>query len=163
MIITIQNTTRQMRVYQLDQRVAAGEYKGRSETVNRVDHDKNGNASPRRVRLRHGPVLRLLAGETREVPAAILHDTGLRRDTRGNRPPIKIVRRESPQENAARHGAEAKAKAERAAQRKAAAERQVKHVQEQGGKTAPATSTTKEKAGSDGGKRGRGKSRGGKS
>ena len=158
LIITLQNTTKQMRVYQLDQRVAAGEYKGRSETVHRIDHDKNGNASPRRVRLRHGPVLRLLAGEVREVPAAILHDPHLRRDTRGNRPPVKIVRRETPGENAKRKEEEATDEASRVAAREAAAARQAKHTEQQGAKkTAPSTTTvTEEKAGSKGGtKRGR--------
>lgn len=160
MIITIQNTTKSMRVYQLDQRVASGEYKGRSENVNRITHDKAGNAEVRRVRLRHGPVLRLLAGEVVEVPAAILHDTNLRRDTKGKRPPVKILRRETEQEHADRKKAEAEAAAELAERRKAQAERQAAHVKKQGAKTAPATTTTtEEKAGSESGKSGRGKRR----
>jgi hypothetical protein len=159
MIITIQNTTKQMRVYQLDQRVAAGAFKGHSENVNRIDHDKKGNANVRRVRLRHGPVLRIRAGEAVEIPSALLHDPGLRQDTRGKRPPIKIVRRETPDEHTARKAAEAKAEEERTEMRKAAAQRQADHANKQGAETAPSTpTTTEEKAGSESGsKRERGK------
>lgn len=108
MIITLKNATRQARVYQLDQRVASAGYKSHSETVIRVDHDVNGNSQVRRKRLRHGPVLRMRAGEEVSVPAALLHDKNLRKDTTGNRPPVRIVRRETQEEYKQRLASEKK-------------------------------------------------------
>lgn len=106
MIITLKNTTKRMLVYQLEQRYAAGSYKSRSENVVRLRSRPDGGADIRQQRLRHGPVLRLLAGETKEVPAALLHDPQLRRDTKGRRAPLKILKRESDEEHHARvHGA----------------------------------------------------------
>lgn len=109
MIITLKNTTKQMRVYQLEQRYAAGEYKSRSENVIRIRQRADGGADIRQQRLRHGPVLRLLAGEVKEVPAALLHDPKLRRDTKGKRPPLKILKRETEEEYLARLQPPAKA------------------------------------------------------
>lgn len=177
MIITVRNTTKQARVYQLAWRVASGEFKGHSEDVLRVDHDASGNSEIRRKRLRHGPVLRLLAGEVKEIPAALLHDPVLRADTVGNRPPVKIVRRETPKQFDERKAEEKKAadkiarlREERAVENKskqkheAAAQDQVTNT---GGEAAPEAAdkpALAEKAGSDGEKsssrprrRGRGK------
>lgn len=146
MIITIRNTTRQACVYQLDQRVSSVGFKGYSETVIRVTHDAQGNGQIRRQRLRHGPVLRLRAGETREVPAAILHDPKLGQDTKGPRPKIKILRRETPDENAKRKQDEAAA-AEALVRRR---EARAKELNISRAMTAPSNNPPDEKAGSEG-------------
>ena len=146
MIITIKNTTRQGRVYQLDQRVSSTGYKGYSETVLRIDHDAQGNSQVRRKRLRHGPVLRISAREVREVPAAIMHDKVLNADTKGSRPKIKILRRETAEENTARKSAEAQAAADLQESRLAAQAAR----QQVGVRTSPETVFPDEKAGSEG-------------
>lgn len=102
MIITLKNKTKRMRVYQLGQQYAAGAYKSRSENIMRLRQRADGGTDIRQERLRHGPVLRILAGETKEVPAALLHDPLLRRDTQGRNPPLAILKRESDEAYAAR-------------------------------------------------------------
>lgn len=124
MIYTLQNTTRRMVVYQLEHRVSGGAFKSHSETTVRVSHDKNGNAEIRRVRLRHPPVLRIPAGGMVEVPASVLHDTKIARDLKASgRAPLKIVRKETPDQHRARTESEVAA-------RKALAERREQQAKE---------------------------------
>lgn len=144
MIFTLKNTTRRPIVIQLEHRVSGGAFKSRSENVTRIDHDTNGNAQVRRVRLRHPPVLRIQAGGEAEVPASVMHDKEIQKRLKAQgRPTLKVLRRESVDEWQQRKADEAKAAAELAARREATAKRNAEQLAKRAAAKASKPSTSK--------------------
>lgn len=61
--VKIKNKTKRMLVVQLPRECAGFSLKARSETLMRYTETADGSVRPKKVRLRHGPVIRLIPGE----------------------------------------------------------------------------------------------------
>lgn len=89
--IKITNLTSRMLVFQLTHACAGGPLKAYSENTNRLKHDRDGKMSVVKVRLRHGPVVRVAPGGISEIlPSVVLREAPIKAALKARPPQIKF-------------------------------------------------------------------------